>query len=93
MTYNEAVEVLKENQLEHYHIDIDEYKEIDITVRNMAIQALEKQIPKKINSSCVDGKIIGGYCPNCNGTVRIEDTFLTRAKGQCCTWCGQKLEW
>lgn len=42
MTENEAIEILKENQLEHYHINIDEYKETDIAVRNMAIQALEK---------------------------------------------------
>lgn len=42
MTAQEAIDVLKENQLEHYYIDIDEYKEIDISVRNMAIQALEE---------------------------------------------------
>lgn len=42
MTENEAIEILKENQLEHYHINIDEYKETDIAVRNMAIQALSE---------------------------------------------------
>ena len=42
MTENEAIEILKENQLEHYHIDIGEYKEIDIAVRKMAIKAIDE---------------------------------------------------
>lgn len=59
----------------------------------IAINALKKQIPVMIINCCVIGKTIGGYCPTCGGTVRIENTFLTRAKGQCCSWCGQKLNW
>ena len=42
MTEQMAIEVLKENRLEHYYINIDEYKEIDVAVRNMAIQALNE---------------------------------------------------
>lgn len=59
----------------------------------LAISALVKEIPQKIVNVCVIKKTIGGYCPNCNGTVKFEDTFLTRAKGQRCSWCGQKLDW
>ena len=58
----------------------------------LAINALLKQIPVKIVSVCKSKDVIGGYCPTCNGTIRIENTFLRSAKGQHCTWCGQKLD-
>ena len=59
----------------------------------IAIEALELQIPKKLISPCKIDNVIGGYCPNCSGTVRIEETWLVKAKGQQhCTWCGQKLD-
>ena len=57
------------------------------------IEALEKQIAKKIFSSCKIENAIGGYCPNCGGTVEIAETWLVQTKGQHCSWCGQKLDW
>lgn len=92
MTYNEAVEVLKENQLEHYHIDIDEYKEIDITVRNMAIEALEKQIPRE--PCCIsemdenDNAMV--ECPVCHAN---NDYAINTIKSGYCWKCGQKMNW
>ena len=53
----------------------------------------EKNEPKKLNNSLEEDGKIGGYCPNCNGTVLIQKTFLRTSKGKCCDWCGQKLDW
>ena len=78
--------VIEENLTEHgYH------QRIEINGANIKA-AIEKQIPKKIVSACEIGNEIGGYCPNCHGTVKIEKTWLVKAKGQHCSWCGQKLD-
>lgn len=74
--------------------------ESDLVYRNrkmyaeLAIQALEKQIPKKpipidykkymnvVNNAI---SLRGGFwCPNCKKVVR---------SGSCCNDCGQKLDW
>ena len=69
MTENEAIEILKENQLEHYHIDIDEYKETDITVRNMAIQALEEIQQYRAIGTVEDIQEVMALCKSLQETV------------------------
>lgn len=64
-------------------------------VRKAAIDALEKQIPRKVNNLSemyfdfgVGKKIkVGAYgnCPNCNYNIDIVSKYCTR--------CGQKLDW
>lgn len=57
---------------------------------NMAIQALEKQIPKKVvkdgERSC--------KCPCCGGCAKTEtgDSFIDYRLDYC-DGCGQKLDW
>ena len=82
-----------------------EVKEIEVAIKhiearnmsakhlNMAIAALEKQIPKKIESAYMSNGIVAGYCPTCKGTVKIIPTWLRYAKGKCCDWCGQRIDW
>ena len=70
----------------------DQYGEGNENVKTV-IETLGRDIPKKIVSLCKIDNVIGGYCPNCNGTVRIEETWLVKTKGQHCSWCGQKLDW
>lgn len=78
--------VIEENLTEHgYH------QKIEINGANIKA-AIEKQIAKKIVSACKIDNVIGGYCPTCNGTVRIKETWLVKAKGHHCSWCGQKLD-
>lgn len=72
---------------------INEHNYNSYIADEIAINALKKQIPVMIVGRSVIENAIGGYCPTCRGTVRIENTFLTRARGQCCSWCGQKLDW
>lgn len=57
---------------------------------NMAIKALEKQIPKKIeiwNGQCA--------CPNCGKLYGNYSTFkqLTTWEMPYCKYCGQALDW
>lgn len=61
----------------------------------IAIQALEKQIPKipidktkpddGASSSHINRHII--VCPSCNGRLKL------KSKGRYCDKCGQKLDW
>lgn len=61
----------------------------------MAIKALEKQIPKQIVTKVQAEDLKVGhvtfkagaktyYCPDCNKAITLSDT--------CCRWCGQKLK-
>lgn len=56
-------------------------------VKNMTIEALEKQIPKKVTGIFkIDNMIKGGQCPLCNMTINSMEFRLY------CD-CGQKLDW
>lgn len=48
---------------------------------NLAIEALEKQIPKKVSN-----KAMHHNCPSCFSRLEIEFTDY-------CADCGQKLDW
>lgn len=51
-----------------------------------AIEALEKQIPKQVQSMEVrDEEYFDGYCPNCEKYLVSKSTH--------CSGCGQKLNW
>lgn len=49
-------------------------------VKDMAIAALEKQIPKKANKN-----IMGVYCLVCKNLLDGEERF--------CLYCGQRINW
>ena len=51
----------------------------------MAIEALEKQIPKKPVEP--QGFPRFGYCPSCRKTVTKHSSYVG------CTWCLQRLDW
>ena len=53
----------------------------------MAIQALEKQIPKKPINTC---QYVSGCCPNCKKYI---SDWLEYNEFMCCPYCGQKLGW
>lgn len=69
----EAIECLKSNKPTSGYVMLQE--SID-----MAIKALEKQIPKKVINRCMFCE-----CPTC-GNVEIQSSSY------CCD-CGQKLDW
>ena len=57
---------------------------------DVAIKALEKQIPKKPSEMQPANKLTNGYygCPICKNVVGIDDI-----QDDYCPTCGQKLDW
>ena len=63
-----------------------------IRMMDELLKVEELRTPKElIQPAEIDGKV-GGYCPNCEGTVLIQKTWLRTIKGQHCSWCGQALK-
>ena len=79
MTENEAIKQLKTQRTFTYGSDAK--------VLGMAINALEKQIPKKLINTC---QYVSGCCPNCKKYI---SDWLEYNKFMCCPYCGQKLDW
>lgn len=92
MTENEAIEKLKNMrlfmQIEDKSNDC-KFTEDDYKANEMAIQALEKQIPKKpVKSEKQVVRYVNTYyCPICN--LGITGTNIAKW----CYHCGQKLDW
>ena len=83
MTENEAIKLI-ENDLKLHSKDLSsKYK----NGLRMAIQALEKQMPKKLINTC---QYVSGCCPNCKKYI---SDWLEYNKFMCCPYCGQKLDW
>ena len=89
MTEREAIEKLKNIRL---FMQIEDNKneckftEDDYKANEMAVQALEKQIPKKPIFYAHDY-----YCSVCNSLVGNNEFEWKRFKY--CDTCGQKLDW
>lgn len=86
MTPQEAIEFIK-NEI---HIDVRfcSNAKIDKTIEacNLAISALEKQIPKKPTiKKSVKVNAFTLRCPNCEAVLQ--------ADSPCCRYCGQALDW
>lgn len=77
MTENEAIKEFQQN------IDMPFGSNISREASELAIQALEKQIPKKPDFT-EDKKF--ALCPCCNGKGLLD-------KQKYCDNCGQKLDW
>lgn len=92
MKENEAIEKLKNMrlfmQIEDKSNDC-KFTEDDYKANEMAIQALEKQIPKKpVKSEKQVVRYVNTYyCPICN--LGITGTNIAKW----CYHCGQKLDW
>ena len=95
MTESEAVEALKLTNLKSVHPFYD-WEEM-MEVRNIAMQALEKQIPKNIankqKSECPEDVetygeyAIFGRCPVCKSLQNI------MWNNEYCGNCGQHIDW
>ena len=82
MTEQEAIKILKINCI--CSPSATEF----IKSAELAIKALEHQIPKKPKgdyNSCPHHR-----CPTCNGAVRM---YCNDGYNPCCQFCGQKLDW
>ena len=78
MTESEAIELIEKDLKLHSKDLRSKYK----NGLRMAIQALEKQIPKKPKT---DDRYVMHICPWCNDFVKVSHNY--------CQNCGQKLDW
>ena len=85
MTESEAIKLLKSNRPESGYITLNYLKRNEAL--KMAINALEKQMPKKLINTC---QYVSGCCPNCKKYI---SDWLEYNEFMCCPYCGQKLDW
>lgn len=90
MTEQEAIKFLKIHKPSEKHGDLSDLGYNFKDAYDMAIEALEKQMPKKpiINGS------LACKCPTC-GSIEIEIVYENGSEVMCknCPDCGQKLDW
>ena len=97
MTTEQAIyqltDLIRDRESFCHRDDFDEVFLQDIEACKMGIQALEKQMPKKVIwESAKNGKIYAFYwacCPNCGNDICDEDNVELKF----CTDCGQALDW
>ena len=72
----------------------DEQEEYTIKAYSVAIEALEKQIPRKCRIKST-AKLQTFYCPTCEQVIvsRIENEWLAGRLQKYCDSCGQALDW
>ena len=95
MTNKEAIEQLKELKLhcEDFRDGEDSVWAKDVEALNSAIEALEKQIPKKVKYKNRHGQGYDIYnkdyynCPSCGRRLR------NKQKDNYCGRCGQAIDW
>ena len=80
MTKSEAIKEIRFN-MSTIGLSNEAAKRV-VEARDMAIQALEKQIPKKPKT---DDRYVMYICPRCNEFIKINKNY--------CMNCGQKLDW
>lgn len=87
MTNKEAIEYLNNHYMKHIKYLSASAEEVDKhnEVMDLAIEALEKQIPKKPYVGNYGGKC---WCPSCNDEDEM-DIYGTSY----CPNCGQALDW
>ena len=82
MTYEEAIEYITERYVTmSMCLTLDECRKHNKAI-SMAIEALEKQIPKKAPNH--DGMV----CPSCNSKARYGHPYEYY-----CPHCGQAIDW
>jgi len=90
MTESEAIKELQEN------IDLPFGSNISKEAAKLAIQALEKQIPKNPRKTDsyrgVLKRVYAYVCPTC-GNVCLEKYMNERQNTMFCWNCGQKIDW
>lgn len=84
MTYKEAIENLKILKISEDDSSVGRLK---IQTYNIAIEALEKQIPKEPLNREDKSEISYGYCPCCSNIIDNWDDI------RFCGECGQAIDW
>lgn len=79
--------------IQNWHAGVRNPPDYVVSMMDELLSLEELRKPKKLNDEfeAEPGKI-GGYCPNCGGTVLYHSSFLKKVKGHCCSWCGQAIK-
>lgn len=90
MTSNEAIKRIDNiiHQMSKYDVPLGYVLlPTDVNYLEVAKQALEKQIPKKVNNffKAPDGYLSNGDCPSCK--ERVDEGTMY------CEACGQAIDW
>ena len=83
MNIRKVIKYLKESKCDQKQGE--NYQQYHNSVLNTAIEALEKQIPKKPEKILKAFEYRFGDCPNCNKSSDVNYKY--------CKNCGQKLDW
>ena len=89
MTLKEAIEELKDRYLGMSAYANREQCEKANKALDIAITALEKQIPKAAEHE--DGA--WSICPNCGGSICNDTEYATNKEVSYCEHCGQAIDW
>lgn len=89
MTNEEAIQTLKEDRDTYQHLinqgyANDEEVKSGLLALNMAIEALEKQVPKKVAADIYDDGEVSHICL-CGAEVEENQAY--------CDGCGQMIDW
>ncbi len=90
MTNEKVKNNFVQNLAENAYINMCSVEEM-----NIAISALEKQIPKKPKNYLVNMKCIDFLCPNCKKKIisKIDGEWVAGKNQKFCDECGQALDW
>ena len=90
MTEQEAIKIFKDRlELTDYRKQVPEYYK----AMELAVKALEKQIPKKPTEEQIDFEEFVCICPTCKYTCEYGFEDFRDRKYEYCPMCGQKLDW
>lgn len=98
MTHKEAFEILRDTAIDIRSTREDDILTLYATAQLIALDCIEKQIPKKLNRTEVVLKThsyIEPSCPSCGGTgAEIGTEFYGMyEESEWCLTCGQHLDW
>ena len=87
MTREEAIKRLKIDKLGDL--------EVDRIAKNMAIEALKKQVPMKPTVQNEDEYVVNYKCPKCECRFvsKIDGEFVAGMRYPYCFICGQRIDW
>ena len=82
------------------YVNISSYQEFEIKAyqlqrneANEVVQALEKQIPKKVRLEAAGDSSMTGTCPRCEHLVVYSRDHDNDSMKSFCRNCGQRIDW
>ena len=88
MTYEKAIDLLNDCYIRCDPCCVGSCEECISDAKQTAIEALEKQIPKKPKGDY--DSVPHHRCPNCNGAIRV---YCDDPYDPVCKFCGQAIDW